>query len=196
MPMLGLGLSLLIVTKAYAMDKSFYGHVATGINESKISSIKHEPGYLTHFTVGAGYRIIHWIDLELGLSVFDNYEYESSDFVGKYKLEINKQEVFIAPVFHWYISDSVSFFAKAGLVYSQSELEVRESFYGVKDSGSESKTDHALGYMLAIGIAPLQTKHVSLAPAIRYIQRNNFFNKSHTPYDASDIGIEIQIQLY
>lgn len=131
--------------------------------------------------------------VEMGLSALRDAKEEGKDNRGTYKLNLESDETYVGPRISTSHFDWLRFFGSAGLLYSRVNIEVDESFYGLKPGGSAADRDETLGYYVSGGMSFAVPGRVDLSAVLRYRQRPDVIESYAGGVDVSDTSFNMGV---
>lgn len=138
----------------------------------------------------------HW-SLELGYIFYEKINYDSKrDLVGTYEVHVERQDIYIAPVFEIDPKGFLPLRFSAGLTYSKLKFNIGESFFNLAPSGKASTDDKDFGIYLSAGFRPFKFKYISSLVAAEYIHRNEMFDDSINPINSSEFMLSFSVMLH
>jgi len=142
----------------------------------------------------AGLQPKNGIGLELGAFIFKDLERDAErDSDGEFKLSFSRQDLYLGPTFRIQPKRFVTLNAKLGVTYSQIEMTVKESFYGLKPAGEAKVDDEVMGYFLSLGFEPYSSHGLSTLIMVDLIHRPKVFSDSDRRFDMNELGMSVSL---
>lgn len=191
---------LFLLSAAVQVNAGGYGGVGIGgINRTDVSTwpeASDDEGNVIAFKIHGGYAFTdHWA-LNCGVMKWSHLDQKGSDSTSRYEVRLSNHDFFLAPEFkvdpRWFIPLKFS----AGVVYSEVEMRVKESFFGLAPEGEVKVSDSSEGLLLAFGLEVFKSSHVSGAVNFHYIARGEFFKKSNKPFDMTTVGASFDLAFF
>lgn len=131
------------------------------------------------------YYLRDWIAAEIGLMASDRILDQShNDIVGDYRASIQTQAILLGLKPRYRFEAPYEVFARLGLQYWYTELEVEEYFGVGIPEGKDSATDSGTGYYFSLGGAYYVAKNVILQLELRRMKQLDVFEgQSAYPFD-------------
>ena len=141
------------------------------------------------------YYLKQWLAADVGLFVSDQTFTESSrDVVGDYRASIQSKSILLGIKPRHKFAAPYEVYARLGIQYWQTELEVEEYFNDVIPGGKSSVTDSGKGYYAAPGGAHYVTENVLLQLEISYMKQLDVFaGESSYPFDLSITALSLGV---
>lgn len=142
--------------------------------------------------VQAGFAINERFKLEGSLTGLNNSQSdEECDNTGCYSLTLNSIEVLAGGNVQFFEAGRFNMVGRGGILFYQLDVELEETFYGLKPSGSVSKSDSGSGFYLGVGSGLKLSPQFSLIAELLYRSRRDVFGDSSASFDVNSVGIGI-----
>ena len=139
------------------------------------------------------YDIRHWLVADVGMLLTDKALDETGeDAVGQYRAALQTQAIMLG-VKPRYRSDApYEAYARLGLQYWRTELEVDEYFSDTIPGGTTTANDDGFGYYVSIGGAHYITDSIIIQLELRHFKQLDLFaDSSNYPFDLAINAISI-----
>jgi opacity protein-like surface antigen len=192
---------ILLSTAQFSAAANFYGGLSLGLSEAELDEIdindNSDDNPSPTVGLSGGYQFNQNWAIETGIKLYDDIELDSQqDSVSRYQITYSRKDAYLSGVFQFKPQGFIPIRLAAGITYSDVELKVKESFFGLAPSGKASADDSDLGFYLMAGIKPFNFKHVSSTIAAEYIQRQEMFSNSTKPLNSSEFMLTFTVHLH
>lgn len=149
------------------------------------------------FDLAGSYRLQggHWFSpnfaVEAGYSALSNAEEKGEDNRGSYKLTLDSDDLFVGPVISTDRTKQTRFFASGGVLYSKINIEVEESFFGLKPGGKASDENTSFGFYLNGGVAFSVGSQFDLLASLSYFKRSGAVKTYGGDVDVNDAALNL-----
>jgi len=167
---------------AHAVNMQLDGNLLlTGTDAGRTDNFKSGQALTIHYN----YYFNNWLAADAGLLVTGKTLEESSkDVVGDYRTSIESQALLLGIKPAWRLESPYEFFARLGLQYWRTKLEVEEYFGPGIPEGESSADDTGYGYYLGVGVTHFVTDNfIVLFELSHYEQLDVFEGESAYPFD-------------
>jgi len=136
-------------------------------------------------TLQYSYYLKEWLAADIGLFISDQTLEESQqDIVGDYRTSIQTNSFLLGIKPRYKFSTPYEVYARLGVLYWQTELEVEEYFNESISGGKTSATDTGTGYYASLGGAHYIGEHVVVQLELRHMMQLDVFEgESDYPFD-------------
>jgi len=133
------------------------------------------------------YYLTDWLAADAGLLATDKaLDQTHQDIVGYYRAAIETRSIQLGIKPRYKASGPYEAYARLGVQYWQTELEVEEYFNESIPAGSTSLSDTGYGYYFSLGGAHYVTDNIIVQLEVaRYMQSGVFEGESSYPFDLS-----------
>lgn len=194
---------LLLLLCAHSVCAEFYGGLGIGApNVTDVSTWPEEEDeddrdlLLPALKVFAGYNFTDNISIGAGFIRWSSLDTNGSDTTSNYRIKLKYQDFFLAPAFRvdpsWFLPMNFSI----GVTYSQVEMRVKESFFGLGSTGEVVRNDSQQGFMLGFGLETFKSESISGVINFHYFIREGFFSESSKPFDMTTIGATFDLAFF
>ena len=141
------------------------------------------------------YFLKNWLAADVGLYLSDKSREQSrQDIVGDFRTLIQTQAILLGIKPRYRFDNPYEVYARLGLQYWRTELEVEEYFGPGIPEGTDSATDTGYGYYASIGGAYYVTESVLVQLELRHMtQLDVFEGKSQYPFDLAIISFSFGV---
>ena len=135
--------------------------------------------------------------LELGITGLNQSETdETFDNAGSYKITLNSQEWLLGGNMSFMQQDRFRLYGRAGLIMYRMDVELAESFYGIKPAGTASTDDSGTGFYLGLGSEFIIAPKFALIGELLYRNMKDVLGDSSRPFDVSSVGFGVGGRYY
>ncbi|MCG8668747.1 MAG: porin family protein [Pseudomonadales bacterium] len=131
----------------------------------------------------------------VGLSQTTDTEETGEDNTGEYTLTISSSDLFAGARLTFNPEDDFQFYGKGGFLYYYSELELEESFFGLKEAGKVEEVEEGTGYLLGGGLSFKLNPKLQLDAEVTYLVRQEYFEDSNRSFDLEEIGALVGLRM-
>jgi len=131
------------------------------------------------------YYLKQWLAADVGLFVSDQtFTNSSRDVVGDYRASIQSKSILLGIKPRHRFAAPYEVYARLGIQYWQTELEVEEYFNESVPGGKTSATDTGTGYYASLGGAHYISERVIVQLELRHMMQLDVFEgESDNPFD-------------
>lgn len=194
-------LILTCLSSSLTLADGYYGGIGIGtsfphIDEKDIQDYSEDSIFSTGRIFGGYVFTPNW-SLEFGYKFYEEIDfYTEYDAVSSYDVNIEREDLYVAPVFEVDPRGFLPLRFAAGLSYSRIKVNVEEGFFNLAPSGKASTDDYDFGLYLMAGFRPFKFKHVSSLVAAEYVYRSEMFDDSISPLNTSEFMISFSVMLH
>jgi opacity protein-like surface antigen len=136
-------------------------------------------------TLQYSYYLKQWLAADIGLFVSDQtFTDTSQDVVGDYRASIQSKSILLGIKPRHRFTAPYEVYARLGIQYWQTELEVEEYFNESVPGGKTSATDTGTGYYASLGGAHYISERVVVQLELRHMMQLDVFEgESGSPFD-------------
>lgn len=129
--------------------------------------------------------------LEAGISQSVGAEESGEDTTGTYHLDIRSTDYFAGLRGDTRPWGAFSGYGRVGVLYYHSEVQLEESFFGVKPGGKLEEIEEGTGFYLEAGVSWLLGASLKLDAGITWRNRQDYFESALRPFDMEELGVAI-----
>lgn len=141
------------------------------------------------FNVFAEKKLSENFSFQAGLSQTTDAEHSDEDNTGEYKLSIRSSDVFAGAKITFNPQNKLEVFARGGVLYYYSQVELEESFFGLKESGTDEEVEEGTGFYFGGGAALAVSRTLQLQLEVSHLQRSEYFEDASRSFDFKEIGV-------
>jgi hypothetical protein len=178
--------SKVLASEAYIM-------LGAGISHVDIDQTKGEPDSL-HYNLTGGVYFTKRFGIELGAYVYENLNFsQQEDSTGAYQISFDRKDIWIGPTIKVYRDYESAVVAKFGISYSEIDMTVNESFFGLKPVGTANANDKTNGYFLSLGYQFEVGNNFNLLISLSSLNRSDVFDQSDKSLDMRETSLGVSI---
>jgi opacity protein-like surface antigen len=153
----------------------------TGLDAGGNDEFKSGKALFVHYD----YFLNNWLAADAGLYISDKTKEESrEDIVGDYRTSIESQAILLGVKSRHRFASPYEVYARLGLQYWRTELEVEEYFAPGIPGGTDSATDTGYGYYASIGGGYYVTETVLVQLELTHMKQLDVFEgDTQFPFD-------------
>lgn len=194
-------LILTCLSSSLTLAEGYYGGIGVGTSFPHIDEVDiagNSPDTVVWGgRIFGGYEYTANWSLEFGYKFYEKIDFDTEyDAVSFYDVDIEREDLYVAPVFEVDPRGFLPLRFAAGLSYSRITVNVEEGFFNLAPSGKASTDDYDFGLYLMAGFRPFKFKHVSSLVAAEYVYRSEMFDDSISPLNTSEFMISFSVMLH
>ena len=141
----------------------------------------------TVYRVIGGANLLTNFSVEGGLYRYKSEQERQEDGAGQYETNFVSQDYLLGIKGHFPLNRKLSIYGRGGLLFWNTEFEVKETYSGSIPSKKSSIDDKGIGYYLSTGGTYHFNKNIYMDAYVSYHQRDELFKKESAPGPAMDI---------
>ena len=131
----------------------------------------------------------------VGLSQTSDTEETGEDNTGEYTLTLSSSDLFAGARLTFNPEDALQFYGRGGFLYYYSEIELEESFFGLKEAGKIDEVEEGTGYFFGGGLSFKLNPQMMLDAEVTYLVRQEYFEDSARPFDLEEVGALVGVRM-
>lgn len=152
---------------------------------------------MTHLTLMLNYDLGRYWGIQAGINrPYQLETSEQSDNAGEYQMRFNTRDLLLGLSGTLPLNRNWALFGSAGWLRYDMDIELEESFYDYKPSGTVTADDNGNGYYATLGARYQLSDSWYLDGRAMHFQRQDILGDSRQPLDLSTTGAAIGATLY